>query len=137
MNSSTESMPVPAVMAYGLMLLNLLFPIVMYFMLLVVWQRHRHSPDRLLFMAVNQSWLAATLSTCLFISANVLIITLAQYQSTFALITFELYFIGVVPIFLIPGLLGLVKSLSHEVFTYPLVGGYYQTQFLSNQAEEN
>ncbi len=114
-----------AITAHGLMLLNLLFPVVIYLLLLLFWLKNRNSENKLLYVAVNQAWLAATLSTALFLVANLLIITLAAYKSTFALIIFEVYFIFIVPIFLIPGLLGLVKSNAHIIYFYPLIGRRY------------
>ncbi len=115
-----------AIMAHGLMLLNLLFPLLIYCLLTGMWWRHRNSPDAMLYVAVNQAWWAATVSTLLFVLANGMIITLAQYQSTFALITFEVYFIFIVPIFLIPGLLGLVKSHARQIYYYPLLGARFR-----------
>ncbi|MCB1583045.1 MAG: hypothetical protein R3E90_10340 [Marinicella sp.] len=116
-----------AIISHGLMLLNLLFPVLIYLFLVVYWLKHRKSEDRLLYVAINQAFIAATISTLLFILANVLILIFAQYKSTFALITFEIYFVFVVPIFLIPGLMGLVKSNAHLIYYYPLLGRKFKT----------
>ncbi|MCX7552445.1 hypothetical protein OS175_01020 [Marinicella sp. S1101] len=115
-----------AVMAYGLMLLNLLFPVVVYLFLTGMWVKHRSSEDQLLCVAVNQAWMAASLSTLIFVGENILILSLAQYKSTFALISFEIYYIFVVPIFLIPGLLGLVKSNVNKVYYFPVLGRWFK-----------
>lgn len=117
-----DRMHVKAVIAYGLMLLNLLFPVVVYLFLTVMWIKYKNSGDHLLHVAINQAWIAATLSTSIFITANILILSFAAYKSTFALIAFEIYYIFVVPIFLIPGLMGLVKSNAHLVYYFPLLG---------------
>jgi hypothetical protein len=122
-----------AVWAYGLMLLNLLFPVLLYLPLCVLWHRQRLASDRQVFLAVNQSWLAASASTALFLLANALIISFAQYKSTFALITFEVYFIGVIPLFLIPGLFGLVKSLNQQTYLFPLIGRFYASRLRASQ----
>ncbi len=124
--TSENSVHSKAIISHGLMLLNLLFPLIIYLFLTVLWLKNRNSQDRLLKVAVNQAWIAATISSLMFILANVLIVTFAVYKSTFALITFEIYFIFVVPIFLIPGLLGLVKSNSNMIYFYPLLGRLYQ-----------
>jgi hypothetical protein len=124
-----------ALWAYGLMLLNLLFPVLLYLPLCVLWHRYRLATDRLVNLAINQAWLAASASTALFLLANALIISLAQYQSTFALITFEVYFIGVIPLFLIPGLLGLVKSLNQQSYLFPLLGRYCETRLRTSQED--
>lgn len=110
-----------AIISHGLMLLNLLFPVITYLALAFYWVKHKTSHDRLLYVAINQSFIAATISTALFILANVLILTFAQYKSTFALITFEIYFVFVVPVFLIPGLMGLVKSNASIMYFYPIL----------------
>ncbi len=122
-----------AIIAHGLMLLNLLFPLVLYAVLTVFWWQHRRSSDTLLFVAVNQAWIAATVSSLAFVAANALIWLLATYKSTFALITFEVYFIVVVPVFLIPGLLGLVKSNSNSMYLYPWLG----RRILARQAKQD
>ncbi|MFC3195919.1 hypothetical protein ACFODZ_16815 [Marinicella sediminis] len=109
------------------MLLNLLFPVLIWMLLLVYWLRHRHSDDHKTYVAINQSFIAGSLSTTLFVFAHLLIITVAQYKSTFALITFELYFIVVVPVFLIPGLMGLIKSNAGQVYYAPLLGRRFRT----------
>lgn len=111
-----------AIIAHGLMLLNLLFPILVYLFLVLYWLKHRRSEDQLLYVAVNQAFIAATVSTTVFILANALIVSLAQYKSTFALITFEVYFVFLVPFFLIPGLMGLVKSNASLIYYYPVLG---------------
>lgn len=115
-----------AIISHGLMLLNLLFPMIMYLVLMSYWLKHRRSADLLLRVAVNQAFIAATLSTALFLSANLIIVIWASYRSTFALITFEIYFIFVVPLFLIPGLLGLVKSNVNQVYYYPVLGRFFK-----------
>ncbi len=116
-----------AIISYGLMLLNLLFPILIYVFLAFYWLKHKKSQDRLLYVAINQSFISATISTLLFILANVLVLSMAQYKSTFALITFEIYFVLVVPVFLIPGLMGLVKSNASIIYFYPILGNRFKS----------
>lgn len=117
-----------AIVFHGLMLLNLLFPVVIYLGLTVLWVKNHKTSDPAMYAAVNQAWVAASISTTLFILGHVMILTWAQYKSTFALITFEVYFVFVVPIFLIPGLLGLVKSNAGLIYHYPILGHFFSLE---------
>ncbi len=126
MNQMNDQFHGKATLSHGLMLLNLLFPLLVYLVLSVFWLRHKKSTDNLLRLAVNQAWVAATISSFIFMVANASILIFAQYKSTFALITFEIYYVFMVPIFLIPGLLGLVKSNANLAYHYPLIGRYFR-----------
>ena len=52
-----------------------------------------------------------------------LILLLGGYRSLHALVIFEVYYILVVPLFLIPGLIGLIKAMAGQIYRYPLIGG--------------
>ena len=115
-----------AITAHALMLLNLLFPVVFFLGLSVLWFRNKKNEEKITRIAVNQAFWAAFLSTLIFLIANGLIIFFAQYKSTFALITFEVYFVFIIPLFLIPGLLGLVKSNADIIYYYPVIGRWFR-----------
>ena len=112
-----------AVIGEGLYLLNLLFPLLP--MLGLLWlntRRHRY-PVALARIHLRQALLGAVLTTLLFLGANALILLLGGYRSLHALVIFEVYYILVVPLFLIPGLIGLIKAMAGQVYRYPLIGG--------------
>ena len=73
---------------------------------------------------LGQALAGALISTTLFILANLIIVLQGGYRSVTALIVFEVYFVVVVPIMLIPGLMALIKAMSGEPFRYPLIGRF-------------
>lgn len=111
-----------AVVAEGLYMLNLLFPLVTWLALLVLYLRKRDSAPELGKIHLRQAFVAATLSSTIFLLANLLILVLGGYRSISALVIFEVYFIAVVPLFLIPGLIGLIKAMSGQPYRFPLIG---------------
>ncbi len=113
-----------AITAEGLYLLNLLFPVVTWLALLVVWLRRRNEAPELGRVHLRQAFVAATLATALFLLLNLLVMALGGYRSMAALVLFEAWFIVIVPIFLIPGLIALLKAMAGETWRFPLIAGW-------------
>lgn len=111
-----------AVIGEGLYLLNLLFPVISLLGLAWFYFRYRDHETAMVRSHLRQAFIAAVISTLLFMSANMLIILLGGYRSLHALIIFEVYCIAIVPLFLIPGLLGLIKAMAGQSYRYPLIG---------------
>ena len=111
-----------AVIGEGLNLLNLLFPLLPLLGLAWLWSRHRTDDSALLRNHLRQALRAAMISSAVFLAANLLILYLGGYRGIQALIVFEVYFILVVPLFLIPGLLGLLRAMDGRPYRYPLIG---------------
>ncbi|MEA3292407.1 MAG: hypothetical protein U9Q71_08940 [Pseudomonadota bacterium] len=111
-----------AVVSEGLYLLNLLFPLVTWLALLVVYLRQRDSAPELGKIHLRQTFVAATLSSTIFLFANLLVLVLGGYRSISTLVIFEVYFMAVVPLFFIPGLIGLIKAMSEQPYRFPLIG---------------
>lgn len=111
-----------AVISEGLYLLNLLFPLLPLLGLGWLYSRHRKHETALVRIHLRQAFFAALLSSCVFLAANLLVLVLGGYFSLHALIIFEVYYIFVVPLFLIPGLIGLIKAISAQVYKFPLIG---------------
>ncbi len=114
-----------AIISEGLYLLNLLFPLLPLLGLAWLHYRHRNSEFDLVRNHLPQAFIGACISCSIFIAANLLVLALGGYGSIAALITFEVYFIAVVPLFLIPGLMALIKAMSGQQFRYPLIGRKY------------
>ena len=112
-----------AVIGQALYLLNLLFPLLPLLGLAWLHARHGAHAPRLARVNTRQALAGAAVSTALFAAANLLILALGGYRSLHALIIFEVYYIVVVPAFLIPGLIALIKALSGQVYRFPLFGG--------------
>ncbi len=124
MNTTTQSDAdkTLAVVSEGLYLLNLLFPLLPLLGLIWLRYRHRKHMAALVRNHLPQACRAACIATAVFIAANLLILLLGGYRSIHALIVFEVYFIIVVPLFLIPGLFGLIKAMAAQTYRYPLIG---------------
>ncbi|MBL3598597.1 MAG: hypothetical protein JMN25_01855 [gamma proteobacterium endosymbiont of Lamellibrachia anaximandri] len=114
-----------AIISEGLYLLNLLFPLLPLLGLAWLRYRHRSSEFDLVRNHLPQAFIGACISSSIFVAANLLILALGGYGSIAALITFEVYFIAVVPLFLIPGLMALIKAMSGQQCRYPLIGSKY------------
>ncbi|RLJ19023.1 hypothetical protein DJ031_10030 [bacterium endosymbiont of Escarpia laminata] len=124
MSDDNQGKPL-AIISQGLYLLNLLFPLLPMIGLAWLRYRHRNSEFVLLRNHLPQAFIGACISSGIFIAANLLILLLGNYGSIASLIIFEVYFIAVVPLFLIPGLMALIKAMSGQQYRYPLIGRKY------------
>ncbi|MES9937699.1 MAG: DUF4870 domain-containing protein [Sedimenticola sp.] len=113
-----------AVTAQGLYLLNLLFPLLPMLGLVGINLSRGKSAPELARGHMRQALAGAIISSCLFLIANLIIVTQEGYRSVTALIVFEIYFVAVVPIMLIPGLMALIKAMAGQPFRYPLIGRF-------------
>ena len=111
-----------AVTAESLYLLNLMFPLIPLVFMLIMYRRRFGEAAALGRNHLRQSLLAAFISSGLFILANLFILAHGGYRSVAALITFEVYFIAVVPLFVVPGLMALLRAMNEQEFRYPLIG---------------
>ena len=111
-----------AILAESLYLLNLLFPLIPLGVMLIV--RHRRFADagKLGRSHLAQATAVAIISSLLFVAANLVIVMYGGYRSVAALITFEIYFIAIVPLFVIPGLLALLRAMNEQPARYPFIG---------------
>ncbi len=117
-----------AIIAEALYLLNLLFPIVTYIGLLLFSFSRRENASDMAAKHLKQTVTAGAIVTGIFILLNLVIVLFFSYKSITALIAFEAYFIAIVPLFLIPGLFGLIKAMSGEAYRYPLLGKILKIQ---------
>lgn len=112
-----------AVTAQSLYLLNLLFPLIPLPFLLGIYFRRVADAGALGRNHLRQALVAALVSSALFIAANGVVLVYGGYRSVVALITFEVYFIAVVPLFVIPGLMALLRAMNEQECRFPLIGG--------------
>ena len=113
-----------AIISEGVFLLNLLLPVIPYIGLLFLYLRHRSSSSKFLWAHTVQPVVAASISTLLFLAGNLFVILSSGYKSIQALIIFEIYYIAVVPPFLVLGLFGLIKAMSDDIYIYPVIGRF-------------
>lgn len=117
-----------AIAGEGLFLLNLLFPLLPLIPLGLVYYRNRDKNNLFLESHLRQPWLAALISSALFILINIVAAVSGGYSSLeniisiHTLIALEVYTLAVILPFTVPGLLGLTKAISGHAYRYPLLG---------------
>lgn len=117
-----------AVFSEALYLVNLLLPVIPFLFLLTLYFRHRQHESVVARNHLKQATTGATIATVVFIIANIVVMLFGGYKSITALITFEVYYIVFVPLFLIPGLFGLIRAMSGESYRFPLIGKYAEME---------
>jgi uncharacterized membrane protein len=74
-----------------------------------------------------QSLIASSVSTTIFLAINIYIILTSGYASLNALFSLEVYYMLIVPIFLVLGIIGFTKAIKGVCFSYPVIGGLLRT----------
>ena len=77
-------------------------------------------------MHIKQALIASSISTVIFLGINLMIILTNGYASVMALFSLEFYFMLVVPLFLVVGILAFIKAIKEEVYLYPLIGRFVE-----------
>lgn len=114
-----------AMIAEGLFFLNLfLLPGVSFVILLLLYYSQRNHESRLAHNHLKQAFVAAGITTALFLITNLLILLFGGYQSVALLIAIEIYLVAVVTPFAIVAIFGLLKAMSQQEYRYPLIGKY-------------
>lgn len=72
---------------------------------------------------LKQTLIASSISTAIFIAINIFIVFTTGYASLTALFSLELYYMLIVPIFLVMGIIGFTKAIKGITFNYPIIGG--------------
>jgi uncharacterized Tic20 family protein len=117
-----------AITAESLYLLNLLFPVIPLVLLGILYFRSRSIHSEYLRSHTLQPWMAALVSTILFLLINLVAWLMGGYASLDSLVSIqslvalEAYTLLVVLPFLIPGLFALTRAMSGQAWRYPLLG---------------
>ena len=108
----------------GLFLFNLLLPILPLVFLVFLNLKHKNTTSEFLRAHLRQPLLAGIISSSLFLLGSLFIIMTGGYKSiSFELIVvLEAYTLLVVIPLIIPGLIGLLKAMSGDIYRYPLIG---------------
>ncbi len=101
---------------------NLLFVGVFYLALWVLYFRRYKQSSAITQHHLKQALLGSSISTAIFIAINIFIILTSGYASVTALFSLEFYFMLLLPLFLIVGILGFTKAIKGIDFSYPLIG---------------
>ncbi len=119
-----------AIAAESLYLLNLLFPIIPLIFLAILYFRSRGVSSEFLRAHTLQPWIAALISTTLFLLINLVAWLMGGYTSLenlvsiHSLVALEVYTLLVILPFLVPGLFALTRAMSGQAWRYPLIGRF-------------
>jgi len=111
-----------AIFAEAFFMANLLFVGIFYLALWVLYLLKYKQTSDLGQKHLVQTLIASSISTMIFVAINVFIIVTSAYASLTALLSLEIYFMVIVPLFLIAGIMGLTRAIRGLAFNYPLIG---------------
>ena len=121
-----------AAFAEAFFIANLLFVGVFYLALWILYLLRYKQASVITRNHLRQALVASSISTTIFIAINVFIILTSGYASVAALFSLEVYFMLLLPIFLIFGIIGFTKAVKHLDFSYPLIGRLIKEPLSSN-----
>ena len=119
-----------------LYIITALFPPLGFPFLGWYYLRHRNDNNPLTQAHLKQTIIAGGLISFLLTLTNILVIYLDGYNSVTALIIFEIYFLLFIPIFVFPGIVGVVKASSGEIFRFPLIARLAGIKNLNDEPNE-
>ena len=108
--------------AQAFYLLNLLFTGIGLVVIVYLYLRKRATASNLVRQHLHQCLLATAITSVLFLLFNILIISRDGYFSMSGLIILEVYYMIIVPICFVPGIIGLNRALKGQEYYFPLVG---------------
>lgn len=112
-----------AVTAEVLYLANLLvLPGLAFFILLVLWRKHRHAAPALARCHLRQALAASLWAAVLLVIANAAIILLGGYHQPSTWVITIMYFTMFHSTFVLLGVIGLAKAMAGKPCVYPLIG---------------
>jgi uncharacterized Tic20 family protein len=113
-----------AAYAEAFFIANLLFVGVFYLALWVLYLLRYKKSSAITQNHLKQALIGSSISTTIFICINIFIMLTAGYASVTALFTLEFYFMLLLPLFLIVGILGFTRAIKGIDFSYPLIGRF-------------
>ena len=103
---------------------NLLFVGVFYLALWLLYFLRYEKASAITRNHLKQALVASSISTTIFIIINIFIMLTSGYASVGALFSLEFYFMLLLPLFLVVGILGFAKAIKGLDFSYPLIGRF-------------
>jgi hypothetical protein len=111
-----------AAIAEAFFIANLLFVGVFYLALWALYFLRYQQTSLIGQNHLSQSLMASSISTAIFLAINFYIVLTTGYASLNALFSLEIYYMLVVPMFLVLGIIGFSKAIKGISFTYPVIG---------------
>ncbi len=103
---------------------NLLFVGAFYLALWTLYLLRYDSASEITQRHIKQALIGSSISTAIFISINIFIMLTTGYASVTALFSLEFYFMLLLPMFLVVGILAFTRAIKGIDFTYPLIGRF-------------
>ena len=112
-----------AIAAQVLYLVNLLLlPGLAFIALVVLYRMQGNGPDQLARLHLRQALSASLWAGILLVAANGLILLLGGYDGPWVWMVVILYFTIAHSTLIILGMIGLIKAMAGQVWSYPLIG---------------
>ena len=124
MTSEHKTQDHTAAFAQAFFIGNLLFVGAFYLALWVLYFLRYKKASAITQRHLKQALIASSISTSIFIAINIFIMLTSGYASLAALFSLEFYFMLLVPLFLIVGILGFTRAVKGIDFSYPLIGRF-------------
>jgi len=103
---------------------NLLFVGAFYLALWILYFLRFEKSSTITKRHIKQALIASSISTLIFVSINIFIILTTGYTSVTALFSLEFYFMILLPLFLVVGILGFTRAIKGIDFNYPLISRF-------------
>ena len=103
---------------------NLLFVGVFYLALWILYLLRYEKSSAITQRHLKQTLIGSSISTAIFISINIFILLTSGYASVTALFSLEFYYMLLLPLFLVVGILAFSKAIKGIDFNYPLIGHF-------------
>ncbi len=103
---------------------NLLFVGAFYLALWVLYFFRYEKSSAITKRHLKQALIGSSISTTIFICINIFIILTTGYASVTALFSLEFYFMLLLPLFLVVGILAFTKAVKGIDFNYPLISRF-------------
>ncbi|MDF1589331.1 MAG: hypothetical protein P1P93_09305 [Gammaproteobacteria bacterium] len=113
-----------AAFAEAFFIANLLFVGIFYVALWGLYFLRYQQATTITKQHLSQALIASSISTSLFAMINAFIMLTDGYASLTALFCLEFYFMLIVPVFLVAGIIGFTKAIKGISVSYPLIGRY-------------
>ncbi|MCK5903569.1 MAG: hypothetical protein KAG28_10535 [Cocleimonas sp.] len=125
MNSVYKEKDHSAAIAEAFFMAGLLFVGIFYIALWVLYLKYYDNASDITKRHLKQTLIASSISTAIFIIINIVIILGDGYISLTGLIGLEIYYMLIVPAFLMVGILGFSKAVNHDDFSFPLINNAF------------
>jgi hypothetical protein len=113
-----------AAFAAAFLIANLLFVGIFYIALWILYLTRFKKTIPVAKNHLKQALIVSSISTGIFLLINIIILLTSGYASLSALIALETYYMLIVPVFLIIGILAFIRAVTKQDFKYPVISRF-------------